>query len=522
MKKLLIIEDEFIFRQGLRYMMDWESAGYTIVGEASNGQEGLDAMRWLCPDLILCDVVMPVMDGVEFVRRSRGLDGPPVIMLSNFDEFDKVRQAFKYGAADYLLKNRVTSASLVQCFHRINAAAAKPAIQADKSFGSLVRHILDGYVVPPYQEFSDFLRSRFSSTSLFLIYIDTPRYDFENEQVMQNALRQALSCLEVYAAFTSLNHGIALIGQRAEGDVWPLPQDGNQPAFSVRELLASVIKKSCCVISTPFSQLNQLKEHTERLAKYAKYSVLFEDRLCFYEQELDVPPVEAPAFPTAVYESCISLGRWDEAHEILQEYLEFFRNCPQANPYKLKKLVEHTFYEALQEARKHASDQALLSRTELKLFKQIDCAVRFCDLLDAIAQAYEGLSCALPSRSGAPVDPVIHVLHSFLEENYAGPITLYDAAAHLHMNYSYLSAYISQNTHKHFSGLLNEIRISHAKRLLRSTDQSISTISASIGYTDQSYFGKIFKKLAGVTPHQYRNAAAGKGNLRGKNKIHIL
>lgn len=71
MKKLLLIDDEFIFRQGLKYMMDWEGAGYTITGEASNGQEGLEKYLLLQPDVILCDVVMPVLGGVDFVRKIR-------------------------------------------------------------------------------------------------------------------------------------------------------------------------------------------------------------------------------------------------------------------------------------------------------------------------------------------------------------------------------------------------------------------------------------------------------------------
>jgi len=73
------------------------------------------------------------------------------------------------------------------------------------------------------------------------------------------------------------------------------------------------------------------------------------------------------------------------------------------------------------------------------------------------------------------------------------------------MNYSYLSAYISRKTGKHFSEHLNDTRIRHAKELLSVTNFSISYISETIGYADQSYFGKVFKKQVGMTPLQFRN-----------------
>ena len=119
MRRLMIIDDEFIFRQGLKYMMDWEANNYTIAGEASNGKEGLELFLKLQPDIVLCDVVMPGISGIQFVAMLRRYSKAPIVMLSNFNEFDKVREAFQYGASDYLLKNRVTKDSLLECLNRL-------------------------------------------------------------------------------------------------------------------------------------------------------------------------------------------------------------------------------------------------------------------------------------------------------------------------------------------------------------------------------------------------------------------
>lgn len=68
MIKILIVDDEYIMRQGLRYMIQWEEEGYQIVGEAANGKEALERIEELKPHMILCDIVMPVMDGVDFAE----------------------------------------------------------------------------------------------------------------------------------------------------------------------------------------------------------------------------------------------------------------------------------------------------------------------------------------------------------------------------------------------------------------------------------------------------------------------
>lgn len=172
------------------------------------------------------------------------------------------------------------------------------------------------------------------------------------------------------------------------------------------------------------------------------------------------------------------------------------------NPYKFKKFVEHTFYSSLKDARRLSDNSFLIGKIELKLFKQLDCAVTYIQIQDAIALAYGELDSLCTSKQE---DHIIAALHTYLQRNYSKQLSLYDVAEHLHMNYSYLSAYISQKTGKRFSEHLNDIRIEHARHLLASSSQSISQISEALGYTDQSYFGKIFKKAVGMTPLQYRN-----------------
>lgn len=494
-KKLLIIDDEFIFRQGLKYMMDWESCGYTIIGEASNGQEGFDLCMNLEPDIILCDVVMPILNGVEFVRKLQSVDGPPVIMLSNFDEYDKVRKAFQYGASDYILKSQVNKEQLLSCFDRILSLKQKfSSKETEKTFGSLIRQILDGYALMPFQELQTYVQNRFPKGKYLLLLIDSPHPDFQSESHLSEEMHRIALEFPVCSAYTTQHHAICLIHY---------PMDADSSTINHIFLnLENYIQHTSCALSLPFDSLSKIKEIAEDLYEITKYSVLFEDKLCFYEPEIRREEDNTESFPSEEYYSYISTGRIPEACHHLLTYLDSMKNS-YVNPYRFRKFIEHTFYISLKELRKLSNHSQKLSLIELKLFKQMDSALTFIHIRDAIAGAFGELDSLYIKPKHE--DYIILELKNYLEENYSHQITLYDVAESLHMNYSYLSAYISQNTGKHFSEHLNDTRIRHAKEMLSNTSHSISFISETIGYTDQSYFGKVFKKLVGVTPLQYRN-----------------
>lgn len=105
MLKVLIVDDETVVRRGIMLGTDWAAMDCVVVGEASNGEEGLAAAARYNPNLIITDVRMPRMDGIEMMRRLREQDCTAhFIVLTAYDEFDYARSALRYGAADYLLK----------------------------------------------------------------------------------------------------------------------------------------------------------------------------------------------------------------------------------------------------------------------------------------------------------------------------------------------------------------------------------------------------------------------------------
>lgn len=104
MFKVLIVEDEEMLRKGLRYTFDWNAADCIVVGEAYNGQDGIDKIKNLDPDIVIVDINMPIMDGITMIKNTREEYIYSAIVLSGYDEFKFAKQAIHLGVMEYLLK----------------------------------------------------------------------------------------------------------------------------------------------------------------------------------------------------------------------------------------------------------------------------------------------------------------------------------------------------------------------------------------------------------------------------------
>jgi len=127
MKKLLVVDDEFIVRVGIRSMMNWEEYGYTVVDDASSGEEALEKISIHHPDIVLADLKMENMDGFELIRRCRKeFPQTAFIVLSSHNDFEDVRKAMKMGAKDYLFKPTLNRDELLRVIREVSGQEESP------------------------------------------------------------------------------------------------------------------------------------------------------------------------------------------------------------------------------------------------------------------------------------------------------------------------------------------------------------------------------------------------------------
>ena len=110
MLKVFLVEDERVIREGFRDKIPWEQYGFRLVGEANDGEMALPLIRKLKPDVLITDIKMPFMDGIELIRKIRDTGSPTeIIILSCLDDFSLAREAIRLGVSGYILKLTMTT-----------------------------------------------------------------------------------------------------------------------------------------------------------------------------------------------------------------------------------------------------------------------------------------------------------------------------------------------------------------------------------------------------------------------------
>jgi two-component system response regulator YesN len=184
--KVLIVEDEYITRQGIQNMIDWNEEGFEIVGEAYNGKNAIDMVEKLRPHIVLTDIVMPVMDGIELgkVLRTK-FPKIQVVVLSSYDNFGYVRDSFQSGAVDYILKPTLNPENLLKTMKQ--AASRIPGLtlqgRQNLSLARSIEQLLSGF---SKQEAKEQLESAFQNSGFLLVGMDISRIFKQDTAAIEN------------------------------------------------------------------------------------------------------------------------------------------------------------------------------------------------------------------------------------------------------------------------------------------------------------------------------------------------
>ena len=148
---IVVVDDDAVMRLGMKTLIPWEDTEFDLLGEAENGREALELIQKCRPSIVITDMKMPIMNGVELIRALREQNQPPMILaLSSYDDYELVRQAMRLGTADYLLKMDLSPEMLLQTLRSITATSAKPqetGVQLHALRTQLVKNMISRFFV---------------------------------------------------------------------------------------------------------------------------------------------------------------------------------------------------------------------------------------------------------------------------------------------------------------------------------------------------------------------------------------
>ncbi|CAM3549718.1 response regulator transcription factor [Saccharibacillus brassicae] len=540
--RILIVDDEVLVRQGIKHYLDWEQYGFRIVGEASNGREGLEAIERVRPHIVLTDIVMPIMEGEEFTRLiKKHHPDIEVIVLSSYGEFDYVRSTFQNGVADYILKPKLETQELLRVLQNTARRIASIRYTGEGSgegpdAETVLEKLASGYGADesappavlaelfPHEQFVLVGRLRPAGRS------GAGKRAGENGPPLAERLRQALAPnaflaaalgpARVYglpapasgaaagseAVLVGLGTGrrtalLAALRECAAAEAGaPAPPAGLAPTSSG----AAAAPPEFWAAGTAFAALGELSAAYRQLRELLESRFYFPDRALMLPEELPEVGEPLPAFNLRLFTEEIKREHFAEAFRDLREYTARMAADYRSTPVGLKSFLGNIVFNLITLLGNMDYDAADLDEAKYGFFREIEEAQDARSALFLLESFLLKAEAKIAEHAGQTGGANMKKLLAYIDEHYAEPLSLTGLGRYFHFNPSYLSSYFATHNKEGFSEYLNKIRVSRAEELLREGEISISEISGRVGYSDPGYFTKVFKKQTGLSPSQYR------------------
>lgn len=499
--KVLIVDDEFLVRQGIKHHMNWESEGFQIVGEASNGEEGLEQVRLLKPDIVITDIVMPIMDGEAFVRTLKASQPQiEVIVLSSFSEFEYVRSTLQHGAADYILKPKLDTDELLQVLQR--TAGKIPELQYEPSnegwkLGQFMEKMISGFALEDEKDMA-MVRDTFPHDCFRLLV--SGKHPHLSQEDTENKLLNYLADVECAMVPVENEMPIFLLNVEPAKEEWMVERIKQMAIEN-----GAGIKGPSWVLSDSFTSFDQMGDvYRNQLIKLMEYRFYYGDRSILVYSEL--PPLHTAGyqFNVNMFLQHVKRNRTESAREYLKEHALTLGRDYIADVFEIKSFLGNLIFNVTITLADMDVQSSALEESKYTYFKNVDGASSLNEAMQVLDQFMLEVQECTAGDGGKRSDPNMKMLLEYMHEHFDQPLGLAEVAKHFHFNPSYLSSYFSSHKKEGFNEYLNKIRIEKAEELLRSDDVTISEISSMVGYSDHSYFCKVFKKFTGLSPSRYR------------------
>ncbi|OBZ17864.1 response regulator transcription factor [Bacillus sp. FJAT-26390] len=517
--RVLIVDDEILARQGIKHLLNWENEGVEIVGEASNGKEALELIEQLEPHIVITDIVMPIMGGEELTRAIKSrFPEIEVIILSSFGEFDYVRSTFQSGVADYILKPKLEAIQLLEIVKR--TARKIPSLQlleSDDDAGLSIKLVLDK-LISGYEVDVDnsVIVEAFPHNGFRLLGADLKQLtgksrerqaDSKRLEEITNELDASMPQAVYFHLPTEPNMVVVLVNL----DV----RDQDRLTGIARTLAARMgeqIPEIGWTIGESFTGLGELganyKDSFLKINAY-RYFLPASQHLIVHG-ELPRATEEARPFNMNHFTEQMNRRQFEEAFGMLLDHVRVLASHYTTDVFEFKSFLGNVIFNITILLGRLESNMKKLDEAKYAYFKSIGESTHVSEALGLLHSFIAEASAVIESRGAASGNPNMTQLLHFIQEHYAEPLSLTEIAKHFHFNPSYLSTYFTSHNKEGFSEYLNKIRVGKAAELLQQDMASISEISGMVGYSDHSYFTKVFKKLTGLSPSHYRKQYTGK------------
>ena len=538
--KIFLVEDELIIRENIKKSIDWESYGFEFLGDAGDGELAYPMIIKLQPDIVITDIKMPFMDGLELSRAiKKEMPKVKIIILSGYGEFSYAKEALNIGVTDYLLKP-VDAVTLMETLDKVGEIIYRERaeeesinqykLEMEENAANSKRHffmelctkVLDEeYIAHKSSRLNMELKANFyniillklfcaelefaayseelfnAEKELFIRFANHPRYQYFDHLIIGSALLIKGNSIDELETLQEEAIERILNGVENNRGVNYFIAVGI-PAASTSELIKSFNEANRALAYRHMLKPDQVVQ-ADHLASYQHI---------FQSNDLILSEIDVKQLDERIVGNFIASGDKGEVSVFIDEYLKGIGESA-LNSYMFRQYLVIDFYFAvLRFAKKFGYNQENIediSQDQGKMNAVIGSVPETIDYLKGLlVQAVE----LRDSVSTKKYRKLIEVAKAYIRENYAKEdISLKEAACIVNVSPSHFSTIFSKEEGKTFSEYLTQVRMTKAKELLRCTNMRASEIGYEVGYKDPHYFSFMFKKTQNRTPKDYRTAA---------------
>lgn len=534
--KVFLVEDEMVIRRGIKNSIDWEKEGYIFCGEASDGELAYPMIIKEKPDILITDIRMPFMDGLELCKLVKEeLPNIKILILSGYDEFDYAKEAIRLGVTEYLLKP-ISSGKLLEALNGVSES-----IRREKEDKDLVRKYMEEMRENTEHEKQKFFEQMIAGNLSMADALETgKKYEMNLSAGMYNLLlfrftlgkenRKSGELLgETEYAIEKLTERLEYVFEFQRGvEGWAfllMADNEEQMSERVKELskdLEEIMKNYSTIayfggIGQPVARLRELEEsfrEAER-ALAARFTMEL-NRIISVEdirmaQNVDtLDDIEITSFgeiekTRTMLEKFLNNGAEDEIDEFVDVYIN---ELPEENLKSVLMrqyiimdayIVMMSFCEKIEGIEGEMQAQSEELKNSMKTIQTLE------EIKNYIRMLLKKIIGVRDTISGRRYSDIIEIAKDQIRKTYmSDEISLNTIAAEVGMSPSYFSSIFSKEMGKTFVEYLTEIRMDRAKELLMCSSMKTSEIGYEVGYKDPHYFSYIFKKTQNCTPKEFR------------------
>ncbi|MFD0692948.1 response regulator [Paenibacillus sp. GCM10027628] len=531
MYKIMIVDDESEVREGIMESIEWELHGFEFVGDYANGNDALEAISELRPDLVLSDICMPFMDGIELTRYIQ-MKYPyiKVIIITGHDEFDYAQRALRLKVYDFIVKpitaqelrgllDKVRADMDMEAEHRENLTHLKSQLQ--QSLPLLRERFLEQLVsgtlrAAEIQEKLHYFRLPELPPPYLVAAIDIDdfgeitkgRWDNDPELLRSAAFNIVQEIMEGKEAivFRTREEGMIVVfyGESEEG----LYETAFNLSEVIRFCMEKYLKFTVTVgIGTLCSTLGELPLSYKGAVSALDYRFLLGTNRVISIQDMEGTPKSIHLLDmewNRRFATMIKTGTFKEAQALTEHLIGSLKDSlmPIGACYlqiqSILIAIVNTIHELIGDESVHFKGHAMIVQ-DLHQFKTLDEIEQW--LLTICKEAISYISEQRNDLTKIQVRSVI----AYIEEHYQDEnLSIHDLCRHVHLSKSYFSSVFKQHTEQTIMEYVTRVRIDKAKDLLRHTPMKFYEIAAKVGYSDPQYFSVIFKKHTGTSPTEFR------------------